>query len=218
MPSKLYFDVTLTAHWTGPTEDTTHLHPFTFKSDQFQISPAASPENITTQYGELGFHSLDEKGLYYQSSVQASLIHFPLKRWENALFEIGSEKVNHSHNSEKCIRGDFQACTQSSHRSCAHRLCSSSGSSSRPSDSKLGVLPSIPGSWDACPLASQWRECHTYWWEHTCRPSEFPRHQWSGTSFPAWSRDGHTSGRLGLYSSRPDRYRSVSRNPGMRLE
>ena len=34
------------------------LNPFTPKSDQFQISPAASPEYYITQYGELGFSLL----------------------------------------------------------------------------------------------------------------------------------------------------------------
>ena len=31
------------------------LNPSTPKSDQFQISPAASPESYITQYGERGF-------------------------------------------------------------------------------------------------------------------------------------------------------------------
>ena len=34
------------------------ISPFTPKSDQFQVSPAASQDHITEQYGELGYHSL----------------------------------------------------------------------------------------------------------------------------------------------------------------
>ena len=62
------------------------VNPFTPKSDQFKISPAASPETwLFIAYS-------DEKWLHYQI-LTASLIHFSIKGWENVLFDLGSERV-----------------------------------------------------------------------------------------------------------------------------
>ena len=55
------------------------LHPFIPKSDQFRISPVASPEPL--------HHALCNQ------SITTSLIHSSLKGWENVFFELGSERV-----------------------------------------------------------------------------------------------------------------------------
>ena len=74
-----------------------YLNPFTPKSDQVQISPAASAVILHhTVWGIWLFIPYsDEKWLYYQILI-ASLIHFCIKGWENVLFELGSERVNWS--------------------------------------------------------------------------------------------------------------------------
>ena len=66
-----------------------------FKSKQFQISLAVSPEILHhTQYEEPGFHSLLRRTMTLPI-LTTSLIHFFLKVWENVLFnfELGSERV-----------------------------------------------------------------------------------------------------------------------------
>ena len=68
---------------------------FTPKSDQFQISPAASAEILhhTVWRTWLFIAYLDERWLYYQFSLPQVYISL-LEGWENALFELGIEKVN----------------------------------------------------------------------------------------------------------------------------
>ena len=72
------------------------LNPFTPKSDQFHIFPAASPEILShTVWRTWRFMAyLDERWLYYQFSV-ASHIHFSLGRLGECttVFELGSETV-----------------------------------------------------------------------------------------------------------------------------
>ena len=68
---------------------------FTPKSDQYQISPAASPEilyHIVWRTWLFIAYS-DERWLYCQFSLP-HLIHFLLKGWENV--QLGSEGVKHS--------------------------------------------------------------------------------------------------------------------------
>ena len=69
-------------------------NPPTSKSDQVQISPAASPVIITSHGIEnLAFHSL----LRWKMTLPiltTSPTHFSLKGWENVLFERGSERAN----------------------------------------------------------------------------------------------------------------------------
>ena len=64
------------------------FNPFTPKTDQFQISAAASPENITTQYGELAFHSLLRWNIIKLPILTTSRMRFSLKGWEKVLFEL----------------------------------------------------------------------------------------------------------------------------------
>ena len=69
----------------------TALNPFTPKSDQCQISPAASPEidNHTVWRTWRFIAYSDERWWYDQFSL-----HFSLKGWENVLIELGSERFN----------------------------------------------------------------------------------------------------------------------------
>ena len=66
---------------------------FTPKSDQFQISPAASLEILhhTVWRTWLCIAYSDEIWLYYTNSH--CLTHSSLKSWGNVLFELGSERV-----------------------------------------------------------------------------------------------------------------------------
>ena len=70
------------------------LNPFTPKSDQFQISPAASPEILHhTVWGSCLFISYSDEGwLYYQFSLPHLHIFF-LKALENLFFELGSVRL-----------------------------------------------------------------------------------------------------------------------------
>ena len=63
---------------SAPPFNSEWLSPFTPKSDQFQISPAASPEYYITQYGGLGFPSLTQMKDDYttNSHYSLTLIHF----------------------------------------------------------------------------------------------------------------------------------------------
>ena len=67
------------------------FNPFTPKSDQLQISPAASPEilHYTVQRTWL-FHSLLRWKIIILSILSVSLTHFSLKGWEIVLFELGN--------------------------------------------------------------------------------------------------------------------------------
>ena len=62
--------------------------------DQFQISPAASQDVFTvTQYEELGFSSLTQMEDYeYTTNSHYLTFTILFKRWENALFELGSKR------------------------------------------------------------------------------------------------------------------------------
>ena len=67
------------------------LNPFTPKGDQFQISPAASPEILhhTLWRTWLFITFSDGRWLYYQFSLLH--LHFSLlESWENVRFELGS--------------------------------------------------------------------------------------------------------------------------------
>ena len=70
------------------------VNPFTLKSDQFQISPAASPEILhPTVWRTWLFIPYSEGRRSYVPILLSSLIHFSLKGLENLLFELGSERV-----------------------------------------------------------------------------------------------------------------------------
>ena len=70
------------------------INPFTPGSDQFQISPTASPEILHhTLWRTWLFPGYSERSLYTTNSHY--LTHtFLLKGWENVLFEIGRERLN----------------------------------------------------------------------------------------------------------------------------
>ena len=73
------------------------LNPFTPKSDQFQISPAASPAILhDTVWRTWLFIAYSDGKCFRYQSLTTSLIHLSLKGWENALFELGSERVKPS--------------------------------------------------------------------------------------------------------------------------
>ena len=78
------------------------FNPFTPKSDQFKISPAAWPEIIYLHYTVwrtwLFIAYSDERWLYNQFSL--NLTHtFLFKIWENLLFELGSVWVKQEESS-----------------------------------------------------------------------------------------------------------------------
>ena len=62
-------------------------NPFTPKSDQFQISPAASPVTLWTSMKNLAFHSLLRLDMIILPILTTSLIHFSFK-----LIQIQSHK------------------------------------------------------------------------------------------------------------------------------
>ena len=72
----------------------TSINPFTPKSDQSQISPAASPEILhhTVWRTWLFIAYSDERLLHYQFSLPHPYISLE-ESWENVLFELGSERV-----------------------------------------------------------------------------------------------------------------------------
>ena len=72
------------------------------KSDQFQISPAASEEILhhTVWRTWLFIPYSDERRLCYQF-LTTLLIYFSFKGWENVLFELGSERLKYKW-SEQC--------------------------------------------------------------------------------------------------------------------
>ena len=71
------------------------LNPFTPKSDQYQISPAASPEMLhgTVWRTWLFKAYTDERWLYYRFSLPRLYI-VSVKGWESIIFELGSERVS----------------------------------------------------------------------------------------------------------------------------
>ena len=66
------------------------VNHFTPKSDQCQISPAASPEISLHSTKNLAFHSLLRWKMIILPILTTSPIHFSLKVWENILFELRS--------------------------------------------------------------------------------------------------------------------------------
>ena len=85
---------------SGTPRDTPpeHVNPFTPKSDQFQISPAASPAILhDTVWRTWLFIAYSDGKCFRYQILTTSLIHLSLKGWENALFELGSERVKHSY-------------------------------------------------------------------------------------------------------------------------
>ena len=66
------------------------LNPLTPKSDQSQISPAASPQIFHHSMKNLAFHSLLRQKMIILPILTTSLIHFSLQGWENVLFELES--------------------------------------------------------------------------------------------------------------------------------
>ena len=70
------------------------MNPFTPKSDQFQVSPAASPGILHHSMENLACPSLLRLWKITTLPIlTTSLIHFSLIRCENILFELGNEKV-----------------------------------------------------------------------------------------------------------------------------
>ena len=67
-----------------------------FTIDQSPISPVASPEILhhTVWRTWLFIAYSDERLLHYQSSLPHPYISLE-EGWENVLFELGSERVNH---------------------------------------------------------------------------------------------------------------------------
>ena len=83
-------------HWKKQILTLEHtLNPFTPKSDQLQVSPAASPEILhhTEVINNLAFHRLLRWKTIILPILTTSLRHFSLKGLENLLFEFGSERV-----------------------------------------------------------------------------------------------------------------------------
>ena len=83
------------------------LIPFIPKSDQYQISPAASPEILhhTVWRAWLSIAYSDARWLYYQLLLP-SVIQFSLQGWENAVFELGSERVKIKVKVHICYAGE----------------------------------------------------------------------------------------------------------------
>ena len=70
------------------------FNPFIPKSDQCQISPAASPEiSHRTVWRTWLFLAYSDERLLYCLFSLLHLFHFSLKGWENVLCELGSERV-----------------------------------------------------------------------------------------------------------------------------
>ena len=84
------------------------IDPFTPKSDQCQVSPAASPEILhrTAWRTWLFIAYSDERWIYYQFSL-LHLYNFSAKGWGNVLFELGSERVTLG-SSEQVARTSLQ--------------------------------------------------------------------------------------------------------------
>ena len=70
------------------------INPLTPKSDQLQISPAASPAILHHTEWRTWFFTPYSGGKWFRYQIlTTSLIHLSLKGWENALFELGNERV-----------------------------------------------------------------------------------------------------------------------------
>ena len=73
------------------------VNPFTPKSDQFQISPAGSPEILHhARSKQLRFSSLTQMKDDYTTNSHYLTYTF-LRGWENVLLELGSERVRRCH-------------------------------------------------------------------------------------------------------------------------
>ena len=93
------YDVIFLARLQGRlvTLGSERVNPFTPKSAQLQISPAASPEILhhTVWRTWLFIAYSDERWLYYQFSLHNLYVSF-IEGWENLLFELGSEGLKSS--------------------------------------------------------------------------------------------------------------------------
>ena len=70
------------------------INPLTPKSAQLQISPAASPAILHHTVWRTWFFTPYSGGKWFRYQIlTTSLIHLSLTGWENALFELGSERV-----------------------------------------------------------------------------------------------------------------------------
>ena len=83
----------------NPQAGVRFVNPFTPESDQCQISPPAPPEILhhTVRRTWLFIAYSDERWFWYKFSLPYLCI-FSLERWENVLFELRSERVNHESN------------------------------------------------------------------------------------------------------------------------
>ena len=80
---------------TGTGTNTLRSWTFTPKSDHVQISPVASPVILHhTVWRTWLFIAYSDWKMILVPVLTTSLIHFSWKGWENALFELGIERVN----------------------------------------------------------------------------------------------------------------------------
>ena len=100
------------------------FNPFTPKSDQCQISPAASPAILhhTVWRTSLFIAYSHEIWLYYQFWLHHLYI-FSLRGWENVLFELGSERVKVSRLTLQKYRTSLTFVNIYHHNMCCHRQC-----------------------------------------------------------------------------------------------
>ena len=92
------------------------FNPFTPKSDQFQISPAASPETLhhTAWRTWLFIACSDKRWLYYQFSLPHLYI-FSLKGWENVVVVKKSLPLLANMNMDKNCLHKHQCFAESDH-------------------------------------------------------------------------------------------------------
>ena len=88
-PNKSFSSLNFTSHRQEPGRG--HLfNPFNPKSDQCQISPAASPGILHhTVWRTLLFIAYSDWKIIMLPILTTSLIHFSLEGWENVLFSFG---------------------------------------------------------------------------------------------------------------------------------
>ena len=129
------------------------LNPSTPKSDQFQISPAASPEILhhTVWRTWLFIAYSDERWLYYQFSLPHLYI-FSLRGWENVLFELRSERVKLQRKTSYLRQAGALCCQW-------RTLCHWQYKGFPKSDWPLSEIPVSPYPAPGCPLSS-WSPVH----------------------------------------------------------
>ena len=109
LPSVASATVSLSIRHIRPTPSTkvAILNPFTPKSDQFQISPAALQEILHHTVWRTWLTQMKDD--YTANSLTTSPIQFSIKGWENVIFELESERVgNWSSNFPAVNLGDFR--------------------------------------------------------------------------------------------------------------